>query len=93
MYLLNQTCHPIQILNSSALYSRVSFTNIIFVTDRQVIGLSGATTPTVNGEALAIKVGKVDQVISVGTAKVVKTDIKCSNGIIHVIDSVMMPKA
>ena len=30
--------------------------------------------------------------VMVGGAKVVKTDITCTNGVIHVIDSVMMPK-
>jgi uncharacterized surface protein with fasciclin (FAS1) repeats len=30
--------------------------------------------------------------VMVGGAKVVKTDIACTNGVIHVIDSVMMPK-
>jgi uncharacterized surface protein with fasciclin (FAS1) repeats len=48
----------------------------------------------VNGQPLGVKVGKVDQVITIGeTAKVIKTDIKCSNGLIHVIDTVIMPKA
>ncbi|MFK5284002.1 fasciclin domain-containing protein [Lacticaseibacillus paracasei] len=28
----------------------------------------------------------------IGDAKVTKTDIKCSNGVIHVIDTVLMPK-
>lgn len=54
--------------------------------------LSGATSPTVNGQAIGIKVNKVDQVITIEGAKVVKGDIKCSNGLIHVIDAVMMPK-
>lgn len=30
--------------------------------------------------------------VTVGGAKVVKTDIACTNGVIHVIDSVMIPK-
>lgn len=30
--------------------------------------------------------------VSVGGAKVVKTDIACTNGVIHVVDSVMIPK-
>ena len=44
---------------------------------------------TVNGKELAIKVdaGKV----TVGAANVVKTDIAASNGIIHVIDTVLLP--
>lgn len=44
---------------------------------------------TVNGKSVAIKVdaGKV----TVGTANVVKTDISASNGVIHVIDTVLIP--
>ena len=44
---------------------------------------------TVNGKEAAIKVdsGKV----MVGAANVVKTDIAASNGVIHVIDTVLMP--
>jgi len=44
---------------------------------------------TVNGKELSIKVaaGKV----TVGGANVVKTDIAASNGVIHVIDAVLLP--
>ena len=44
---------------------------------------------TVNGKDVAVKVdgGKV----MVGKANVVKTDIPASNGVIHVIDSVLIP--
>ncbi len=53
----------------------------------QVVGLSNATT--VNGQRVDIKVdgGKV----MVDNAQVVKTDINCANGVIHVIDSVILP--
>ncbi|MFK7910156.1 MAG: fasciclin domain-containing protein [Akkermansiaceae bacterium] len=40
-----------------------------------------AITLAVKGEALTLN----------GSAKVVKADIKCSNGVIHVIDAVIMP--
>ena len=45
---------------------------------------------TVNGKDLAVKVteGKV----TVDGANVVKTDVMASNGVIHVIDSVVLPK-
>ena len=45
---------------------------------------------TVNGQSITIsaKDGKV----MVDGANVVKTDIECTNGVIHVIDSVIMPK-
>jgi uncharacterized surface protein with fasciclin (FAS1) repeats len=45
--------------------------------------------PTVNGKKLAIVVS--DGGVTVGGANVVKTDVKASNGVIHVIDSVMLP--
>ena len=44
---------------------------------------------TVNGKSLTVK---VDGGVMVDNAKVVKTDIACSNGVIHVIDAVVLPK-
>jgi uncharacterized surface protein with fasciclin (FAS1) repeats len=44
---------------------------------------------TVNGQSLDVKVS--DAGVMVDKAKVVKTDIPASNGVIHVIDSVVMP--
>jgi uncharacterized surface protein with fasciclin (FAS1) repeats len=45
---------------------------------------------TVNGASLTINAmgGKV----MVDNALVVKTDIECTNGVIHVIDTVVLPK-
>jgi uncharacterized surface protein with fasciclin (FAS1) repeats len=45
---------------------------------------------TVQGSSAAVKVkgGKV----MIDNATVIKTDIGCSNGVIHVIDSVILPK-
>ncbi|MFK7769617.1 MAG: fasciclin domain-containing protein [Mariniblastus sp.] len=48
------------------------------------------SAPTVNGQKVTIKV--VDGKVMVDGATVVKTDIDCSNGVIHVIDTVIMPK-
>src|SRR5579863_556094 len=45
---------------------------------------------TVNGHSLTISVH--DGAVMVDNAKVIKTDILCSNGVIHVIDSVVLPK-
>ena len=45
---------------------------------------------TVQGSEVAIKVGEGG--VRVNQAKVVKTDIVCSNGVIHVIDAVVLPK-
>ena len=45
--------------------------------------------PTANGAKLDIKVkGKT---VMVNDAKIVKADVKASNGVIHVIDKVLMP--
>ncbi len=45
---------------------------------------------TVNGEELTIKVE--DGTVMIDKAKVTKADIMASNGVIHVIDTVLMPK-
>ena len=54
-----------------------------------VVKLSKAKT--VQGQEVKIEV-KGDTVM-VNGAKVLKTDIACKNGVIHVIDTVIMPKA
>jgi len=45
---------------------------------------------TVNGAELTVKTGKGS--VMVNDARVVKTDIQCTNGVIHIIDTVMLPK-
>jgi len=45
---------------------------------------------TVNGQSVAVKV--VDGKVHIDNATVVSADIQCTNGVIHVIDSVLMPK-
>ena len=45
---------------------------------------------TVNGKELSIKVD--DGKVTVNDAKVIKTDVAASNGVIHVIDTVLLPK-
>ncbi len=45
---------------------------------------------TVNGQSVTIKV--MGDTVMVDGAKVTATDIQASNGVIHVIDSVLMPK-
>jgi len=52
-----------------------------------VVDMTSATT--VNGKDLAIKVE--DGTVMVDGAKVVQADIECSNGVIHVIDGVVLP--
>lgn len=54
-----------------------------------VMGMDGQSAKTVNGAAL--KISTKDGVKLNGLVNVVKTDIECTNGIIHVIDSVLIP--
>ena len=58
------------------------------VTAKDVAKLTSAKT--VEGESLTIKT--VNGGVMVDDAHVTKADIKASNGIIHVIDTVMLPK-
>lgn len=39
-----------------------------------------------------VKISESDGSVMVNQAKVVKADIECSNGVIHVIDSVLLPR-
>ena len=45
---------------------------------------------TVNGQML--KISTTDGKVTVDEANVVKTDIECSNGVIHAIDAVVLPE-
>jgi transforming growth factor-beta-induced protein len=45
---------------------------------------------TVNGQSITIKV--TGDTVMVDNANVTKTDIMCSNGVIHVIDTVILPQ-
>jgi len=45
---------------------------------------------TVNGESIVISMDA--DTVMVDNAKVVQADIECSNGVIHVIDTVILPK-
>jgi len=51
--------------------------------------MDGQSAKTVNGAMVAISTK--DGVKLNGTSTVVKTDIVCTNGVIHVIDSVLLP--
>jgi uncharacterized surface protein with fasciclin (FAS1) repeats len=56
------------------------------VTAADVVGLT--TAPTVHGEELPVS---VDGSIHVDGARVITADIEASNGIVHVIDRVLLP--
>ena len=55
-----------------------------------VMKMDGQSAKTVNGATLAVSTK--DGVKLNGASTVVKTDIACTNGVIHVIDTVLMPK-
>ena len=56
-----------------------------------VVKLDGKEVKTVQGSQVEIKVD--GDTVMVGKAKVTKTDIETSNGVIHVIDTVLLPPA
>lgn len=58
------------------------------VTAADVMKLSTATTVAGKSVAIIVKDGKV----MIDDATVVKADIGCTNGVIHVVDSVILPK-
>ncbi|MCL4215126.1 MAG: fasciclin domain-containing protein [Gemmatimonadales bacterium] len=55
---------------------------------KDVVGLTSAKTA--QGSSVTVKVS--NGTVMIDNAKVVKTDIAASNGVIHVIDTVIMPK-
>jgi uncharacterized surface protein with fasciclin (FAS1) repeats len=58
------------------------------VTAADVVKLTEAKT--VNGKSVKITVE--NGVVKIDGAKVTKTDVTCSNGVIHIIDTVIIPK-
>jgi uncharacterized surface protein with fasciclin (FAS1) repeats len=54
----------------------------------QVVGLDKAAT--LNGQNVMISAG--DDGVKINGANVIATDIPCSNGVIHVIDKVILPE-
>ena len=59
------------------------------VTADQVAKLNGRSVKTLQGSSIKVKTSPG---VRVDNAKVTQTDIKASNGVIHVIDTVLMPK-
>lgn len=56
-----------------------------------VVGLDGKSVKTVQGGV--VKVALNDGGVMINNAKVIATDIVCTNGVIHAIDTVLMPPA
>jgi len=61
------------------------------VTAGDLVASNGATPTTVNGQPLDIVVR--DGAVYVNGAQVVAADVAASNGVIHAIDTVLLPKA
>jgi uncharacterized surface protein with fasciclin (FAS1) repeats len=59
------------------------------VTAEDAMKMDGKDAKTVGGTSFKITANKDG--VKIGDAKVTKADIKCANGIIHVIDTVLMP--
>lgn len=55
----------------------------------KVVKLNGRSVKTLQGSSIKVR---TKHGVRVENAKVTQTDIKASNGVIHVIDSVLMPK-
>jgi len=54
-----------------------------------VVGLNGQSATTVNGADIAIS---TDGGVKLnGISNVITTDIECTNGVIHIIDAVILP--
>lgn len=58
------------------------------VTSKQVVKLTEAKTV----EGQDVKITTKDGKVMINNADVVKADIQCSNGVIHVIDQVLLPQ-
>ena len=61
------------------------------VTAADIVAMGGATPKTVNGQAVNVTVR--DGKVYVNGAQVVTADVQASNGVIHVIDAVLLPAA
>ena len=56
----------------------------------QVVTMNGQDVKTVNGQT--VKIGVAGGKVTVNGANVTATDVKASNGVIHVIDTVILPR-
>ena len=82
-----------KVLGDKELLTKILMVHVIkdkAVMAADVVKLDGEK---VNGYTIKVEDGKVS--LNNGTTKVnvIKTDIKCKNGVIHVIDAVMLPVA
>ena len=58
----------------------------------KVVTLDGKSVKTLNGASVNVRItGKSKKSVYVNNSKVVKTDIAASNGVVHVINRVLLP--
>jgi uncharacterized surface protein with fasciclin (FAS1) repeats len=60
------------------------------VTSGDIVAAGGASAATVNGQQLSVVLR--DGKVYVGNAQVIAADVGASNGVIHVIDTVLLPE-
>jgi uncharacterized surface protein with fasciclin (FAS1) repeats len=79
------------LLADKASLTKILTYHIVFgkLTAADVLRMNGKTAKTVEGANLNFTIS--DQLVEINEAKVIKTDIAASNGVIHSIDTVLMP--
>lgn len=79
------------LLSDLDLLREVLLTHVVVgvVTSEQVVEISEA--PTAAGNVLPVNV--TDAGVGIGNATVIQADVMASNGVIHIVDSVIMPPA
>lgn len=60
---------------------------------KRIAELNGQALKSLHGADLPVKIGRQDKAITVGGAKLLQADVKCKNGVMHVIDTLLMPSA
>lgn len=63
------------------------------LSSKRIAERNGQALTSLHGADLPVKIGKMDKAVTVGGAKMLQTDIKCKNGVMHVIDSLLTPSA
>ncbi len=75
------------VLADKAKLTKILKAHVVFnkeVLAKDVVKMDGEK---VNGFTISTKEG-----VKIGAAKVIKTDVMCSNGVIHIIDTVLIPE-
>ncbi len=78
------------LLKDKAKLTKVLTYHVVAGKNEAVQVTSGAPLTTIEGGILEPKVE--GSTVTLGGSKIVTADIQCSNGVIHVIDTVLMPK-